>query len=248
MNALARLLACMIVLAALPARAAESVTIFAASSLADALDAIAPLMRAKGIEPRASYASSSLLARQIEQGAPADVFIAADMESMDRVRNAGRAPFAAPLLANDLVLVAPGHSAIGVLPLTPDATTAVLGATGRLATGDPDSVPVGRYAMQALEALKLDALKVRIAGAANARAALAFVARGEAPLGIVYASDAKADPRVRVVARFPVTSHAPIRYPVAAITNRPATSLALDILRSPEAAEIFRRAGFRTAF
>lgn len=248
MKALARLVALLALLcAALPVRA-ETVTIFAASSLAGAIDSLAPLLREKGLEARVSAASSSLLARQIEQGAPADLFIAADIESIAPLIASGRAREAAPLLANELVLIAPANSAIGDLPLTLPALTAALGAGGRLATGDPDMVPLGRYAAQALTSPKLDALRARLAGAANARAALTFVARGEAPLGIVYATDAMAEPRVRIVARFPATSHAPILYPLAAITDRPATARALEALRSPEAAEIFRRAGFRTGF
>ena len=237
----------LLLLACLPARAAEPVLIFAAASLADSLAAITPLLRAKGLEPRVSVASSSLLARQILEGAPADVFIAADLESMERVVAQGRAINPAAV-GNELVLVAPAHSAIGELPLTLPALTAVLGATGRLATGDPDTVPAGRYAAQALETLKLEALRPRLAGAANVRAALTFVARGEAPLGIVYQTDAKAEPRVRVIARFPAGSHAPIVYPVASVSGRPAAALALEVLRSPEASAIFRQAGFRAGF
>ena len=230
---------------ALPARAAERVTIFAAASLAEAVDALAPLFRAKGLELRASYASSSLLARQIEQGASADLFISADLESMARVEATKQAKETAPLLGNALAVVAPATSPLTELPLTVAAIEAALGTNGRLAIGDPEAVPAGRYAMQAFGTLKLDALKPRLAGAVNVRAALTFVARGEAPLGIVYATDAAAEPRVKIVSRFPETSHQAIVYPAARLSDRPPARIAYEILRSPEAAALFRKAGFR---
>ena len=223
--------------------------VFAAASLTDVLQQIAPhYAAASGVQVKFSFAASSALARQIESGARADIFFSADQEWMDYLaqRELIDAPSRRNLLGNRLVLIAPGTSQVA-LTLSADAPLlAALGPTGRLATGDPDSVPAGRYAKAALQSLNLwQAVQPRIVGAENVRAALMFVARGETPLGIVYATDAAVEPRVRVVDTFPEESHPPITYPVAAtrVAGADAPSF-LDFLRSEDAARAFARAGF----
>lgn len=225
-------------------------TIFAAASLQGSLDEVADAWtRESGRKVVISYAASSALARQIEQGAPADVFLSADSEWMDWLAARGRIDAASrvDLLGNELVLVAP-RSAPAVLTATPrELLPGDLGRDGRLAVAEVETVPAGKYAKQALQAIdRWDAVADRLAQAENVRAALAFVARGEAPLGIVYATDAKAEPDVRVVARFPADTHALILYPVASIAGRTTTSARdfLAYLRSRTALCIFLRAGF----
>ncbi len=238
------------VLVAAPARAqSNAVTVFAAASLKTALDEVDAAWIAKSGTPvAASYASSSALAKQIEQGAPADVFVSADIPWMDFLAAKGliRAESRVDLLGNALVLIAPqgGSEAITIAPGF--ALAAAVG-DGRLVTGDPASVPVGKYAKAALEKLGVWAeVAPKIAGAENVRAALALVARGEARWGIVYATDAASEPKVRVVATFPADSHPPIVYP-AALTKEgthPQAGAYLDFLKGEEAAKIFARAGF----
>lgn len=242
---------CVAAYAQAPAR--QPLTVFAAASLKTALDALADGAGvATGHPVRLVYAATPQLARQIEQGAPGDVFISADTEWMDYLAARGRIipGSRSDLFGNRLVLVAHGQTAIGTLPLTREAMIPALGHSGRLAVAEVNAVPAGRYAKAALISLGLwDDVANRLAMADNVRVALTYVARREAPLGIVYASDAAAEPGVRVVATFPFASHPPILYPAATIAGRsPEMGLAsaayLAFLRSPSAAAIFMANGF----
>lgn len=223
--------------------------VLAAASLQESLEAAADAWSAKGhARPVLSFAGSSALARQIEAGAPADLFISADEEWMDTLASKGliQPDSRAELLGNSLVLIAPAASRTQ-LKLAPGFPIGSALGTGRLALADPAGVPAGRYARQALEKLDVwDQVSARIAAGDNVRSALALVARGEAPLGVVYATDAKADPKVRVVGTFPPESHTPITYPVALLkTARSPDAEALrQFLLSPEAQAIFQRYGF----
>lgn len=211
-------------LVALPLRA-EPLTVFAAASLKNAFDEIgAAFTEETGVEIVFSYAGTSVLARQIEQGAPADVFAAANVDWVSYLEARGSLDPAStlPFAANELVLVAPATTAFDALfdLASSDDVLAVLGEDGRLAIALVDAVPAGIYARQALETLGLwDALSPRLAQSDNVRSALFLVARGEAPLGIVYASDALAEPAVQIVARFPASSHAPIIYSASRNAN-----------------------------
>ena len=232
--------------------AAAQPMVFAAASLREALDAAAQVWVEGGrSRPSISYAGSAALARQIEQGAPADLFLSADEAWMDWLQARGllRAGSRTALLGNRLVLIAPASApATTPLRLAPGvALGAALGAQGRLAVAETASVPAGRYARAALEQLGAwPQVAGRLAQTENVRAALALVARGEAPLGVVYETDARAEPRVRVVDTFPAGSHPPIVYPVALIAGaRSAQSEAfLEFLRSPAAATVFAARGF----
>jgi molybdate transport system substrate-binding protein len=242
-------LAAMIVLPLTSALAQSAdVTVFAAASLKNGLDAIvAEYQRASGKRVAVSYAASSALARQIEQGAPADLFLSADLDWMDYLqeRKLIRPETRRSLLGNRIVLVAPSDAAKPI-ELKSGALASALG-NGRLATANVASVPAGKYARAALESLGLwNEVSGKLAEAENVRAALTFVSRGEAPLGIVYETDAKADPRVAVVARFPETSHLPIVYPVALTASSKSADAAsfLDVLRDRKSAETFAREGF----
>jgi molybdate transport system substrate-binding protein len=229
-------------------------TVFAAASLQDALRAIEPAWRAAapGNPPlRFSFAASSALARQIEQGAPADLFASADEPWMDYLQERGLiAPDTrASPLANALVLVAPADGA--ARPSRLDRGTdlaALLGPNGRLATGDPAHVPAGRYAQAALEWMgQWQALAPRLARADNVRSALLLVERGEAPLGIVYATDARASRGVRVLGAFPAESHPPVTYPFAVTRRAAADARAralLAFLAGPATEETWRGFGF----
>jgi molybdate transport system substrate-binding protein len=202
----------------------ETLTVFAAASLADALRELNSQWAAQGKQaPRLSLAASSALARQIEQGAGADLFLSADEPWMDYLQQRSLIVDSSRIspLGNRLVLIAPREVAIQPLVLRQGTDlAAMLGAAGRLAVGDPAHVPAGRYAQAALQWLgQWDALAPRLARAENVRAALLLVERGEAPLGIVYATDAAASRSVRVLGRFPAASHPPISYPFA-ITRR----------------------------
>jgi molybdate transport system substrate-binding protein len=241
--------AVMTVLGAAPAQAEISgLVVFAAASLKNVLDAVAADFQARtGTRVLVSYGASSGLARQIEQGAPADLFISADLDWMDYLheRSLIRRDTRRSLLGNRIVLVAPAAVA-GDVDLKPGALSAAL-AGGRLATANVASVPAGKYGRAALEHLGLwGEVAGRLAEAENVRAALTFVARGEAPLGIVYETDARAEPKVRIVARFPETSHPPIVYPaaVASASRHDEASKFLQALRSPESAAIFAGEGF----
>jgi molybdate transport system substrate-binding protein len=222
--------------------------VFAAASLKNALDAIAAAHQSEtGQRVAVSYAASSALARQIEHGAPADLFISADRDWMDYLqsRNLVRPETRRNLLGNRLVLVAPAGRPRAV-DLAPAALIEALGS-GRLAVASIATVPAGRYGKAALEKLGLwAAVAGRLAEAENVRAALSFVSRGEAPLGIVYETDARADPGVAIVARFPEGSHPPIVYPAAlTISSRhPEAAAFLARVRAPASAAIFVREGF----
>lgn len=229
----------------------QPLTVFAAASLTDVLQQVgAEYTRASAVPVRFSFAASSALAKQIESGARVDLFFSADQEWMDylEARRLIASRTRRDLLANRLVLVAPADStvALKIGPRFPLLTA--LGANGRLATGDPESVPAGKYAKSALTSLGVwQDVESRLVRAENVRAALVFVARGEVPLGIVYATDATVEPKVRVVDVFPENSHTPISYPVAltAVAAQGAMDF-LDYLSSDTAQEIFRRAGFAT--
>jgi molybdate transport system substrate-binding protein len=233
-----------------PARAEHPVTVFAAASLGDVLDAVGHAYDAQGgVQVVFSFASSSALARQIEASGGADIFISADRDWMDEL---GKRGLLAPgtrrnLAGNRLVLVAPAASNVAV-KVAPhfDLQAALHG--GRLALADPDSVPAGKYARAALTTLGVwDSVAPHLAPAENVRAALAYVARGEAPLGIVYATDAQAEPRVKIVATFPDRTHPPIVYPAALLTGaKPRAKAFLAFLTGARARAMFARAGFLT--
>lgn len=231
------------------AQEARPVLVFAAASLQTALNAIAAeWQKETGKRVTFSYAASSALARQMEQGAPADMFASADLEWMNWVgeRNLIRPATRETLLANRLVLIAPTDLATS-LKIAPGFALAAAIGDSRLATGDPRAVPVGRYAQAALTHLGVwDQVRPLIAGADNVRAALALVARGEARYGIVYATDAKTEPRVKVVDTFPADSHPPVLYPFAltAASTNPDAAAFLAYLRSPAAIRIFEAEGF----
>lgn len=231
--------------------APEPVLVYAAASLQESLDAAAAAWTARsGQAVKISYAGSGTLARQIDQGAPADVFFSADRAWMDWLDQRGKIDPGSrrDLLGNTLVLVAPAATARQAVPLTADGLRRALGADGRLAMADTGGVPAGRYGKESLQTLGLwPAVSGRLAEADDVRGALAFVARGEAPLGLVYATDARVEPRVRVVARLPARSHAAIVYPVARVRAAPAQRSAgfLQFLGSAEAGRLFSGAGFR---
>jgi molybdate transport system substrate-binding protein len=233
---------------------AQEVTVFAAASLTDAMRALGTAWQAKGNPaPRFSFAASSALARQIEQGAPADLFMSADEPWMDYVqqRNLIVNDTRVSPIGNALVLVAPANAASPVTLARGTDLLALLGPQGRIATGDPAHVPVGRYAQAALTWMgQWDAVAPRLARADNVRAALLLVERGEAPYGIVYATDAAASPGVRVVGTFPAESHTPVTYPFAlarrAEGNAQARAL-LAFLSGPEARPVWQRFGFALA-
>lgn len=246
---------CALLLAALasPAHAAEArgPLVLAAASLQEALTAAADSWARKGhARPVLSFAASSALARQIAAKAPADLFFSADQEWMDYIaaRNLIVSATRADLLTNRLVIVAPVKSRVNLVVRPGFALAAALGG-GRLALADPDAVPAGRYAKEALTRLKVwPSVEGSIARAENVRAALALVARGAAPLGIVYATDARAESAVRVAGWIPASTHAPIIYPLArlAASSNPEAEGFRRFLVSAEGKGIFRRYGFGT--
>jgi len=230
----------------------QSIVVFAAASLADVLGEIDKAFTARtGIEVKASFAASSVLARQIESGAKADVLFSADEEWMDYLaqRNLLQPRSRHDVVGNRLVLIAPAASKVKIAIEPGFSVTEALGPNGRLATGDPDSVPVGKYAQAALTRLGAwNAIAPRLVRAENVRAALAYVARGEAPLGIVYATDAQAEKRVKVVGMFPADSHPPILYPVAATAAATANGMKFaEFVRGNVSRDIFIEYGFEPA-
>ncbi|HEY4252280.1 MAG TPA: molybdate ABC transporter substrate-binding protein [Roseomonas sp.] len=238
----------------IPARAQEALTVFAAASLTDVLRDFGQAWQQRGNPaPRLSFAASSTLARQIEQGAPADLFMSADEPWMDYVQQRDLIVNATRIspIGNALVLVAPADQARPVTLARDTNLAALLGAQGRIATGDPAHVPVGRYAQSALTWMgQWDAIAPRLARADSVRSALLLVERGEAPYGIVYSTDAAASQGVRVVGTFPAESHTPITYPFALMRRAEGNAQArafLTFLTSPEAAETWRRFGFALA-
>ena len=228
----------------------KTLTVFAAASMKNALDDIDAAYTAKtGIKVVVSYAASSALAKQIEQGAPADVFISADTDWMDYAigkKNINE-PTRVNLLGNSIVLIAPKDSKIDSVAIGPSFDLAKFIGDGKIATADVKSVPVGKYAKAALEKLGAwEAAEPKFAMTENVRAALALVARGEAALGIVYSTDAKVEPGVKIVGTFPTDSHPAIIYPVAATTTAKAeTADYLAFLRSSAAKAIFEKYGFK---
>ncbi|QCO67170.1 molybdate ABC transporter substrate-binding protein [Luteimonas yindakuii] len=256
---LVRRLAAMLVLLALlagcvprgkDADTAPALTVFAAASLKDAMDVATEGFHAQtGQLVRVSYAASPALARQIDRGAPADVFVSADLAWMDWLQQRGHvaAGDRHVLFGNTLVLVAHAGGDTSAVALAPGTDLVARLHGGRLALATTASVPAGRYAKAALQSLSLwDGVAAHVAETDNVRAALMLVARGEAPLGVVYASDALAEPSVRVVATFPPGSHPPIVYPAARIARSTHAQAAafVDWLQTPAAQAIFRARGF----
>lgn len=232
------------------------VDVFAAASLREVLDAaVADHRRRSGRTVRATYAGSAQLARQIEQGAPADLFVSADELWMNWLEQRGWIEPATRrrLASNSLVLIAPVATPVTPVNLASPVDLAARLGDGRLAVAEAN-VPAGRYAREALTGLNLwRSVEHRLAPGGDVRAALALVARGEAPLGVVYATDARAEPRVRVVASFPAASHAPIIYSAALLQRRdeagdPAAAQGfLDLLNGADGLALFRRFGFAPA-
>jgi molybdate transport system substrate-binding protein len=245
------LLAFVLAAACLPGASARAsdITVFAAASLKNALDdAVARYETKTGVKVTVSYAASSALAKQIEAGAPADIFFSADLDWMDVLEKKNLIDVASrkTLLGNTLVLIAPKDSTVS-LPMKKNLPLlGALGPEGKLAMANVDSVPAGRYGKAALIYFGVwDEVAPRVAQADNVRAALSFVAKGEAPLGIVYGTDANAEPSVRVIGTFPEESHPKILYPVALLAGAKADArYFLQFLLSPEAAPAFESQGF----
>jgi molybdate transport system substrate-binding protein len=233
-----------------PAQAEDkTIVVFAAASMKNALDDIDTAFTAKtGVKVSASYAASSTLAKQIEQGAPADIFVSADTDWMDYAigkKNINEST-RVNLLGNSIVLIAPKDSKIDNVAIGPGFDLAKLAGDGKIATGDVKAVPVGKYAKAALEKLGAwQAAEPKFAMAESVRAALTLVARGEAVLGIVYSTDAKVEPGVKIVGTFPADSHPPIIYPVAATaTAKPESNDYIAFLRSQAAKTVLEKYGF----
>ena len=241
--------ACVLLMLPLPA-AAQSLMIFAASSLKESLDeALAHWQRLQTVRARAVYASSAALARQIEHGAPAHLFISADRAWMEYLLQRGLVERSgiSIVAGNRLVLIAPSRVNLSLEIVPGFALERALGG-GRLALGNPNHVPAGRYAREALEHLGVwPMVRDRLARAESVRGALNFVARGEARLGIVYRSDAHAEPRVRIVSMFPANVHTPIEYPAAIRvgSNRPVEARSIiEFLRAQQGQRILVAHGF----
>lgn len=243
------LLAIAVTIFSIAPAAADDVTVFAAASLTNAMSEVGRVFEQKeNKKVLLSFASSSALAKQIENGAPVNVFLSADVEWMDYLE---KRKLIVPtsrfdLLGNRLVLITPADSSISVTP-TAGFDLAALLKGGLLATGDPDHVPAGKYAKAALQKLGVwDSVAAQIARADSVRAALALVERGEAPLGIVYATDAAISAKVRVAGVFPEDLHLPITYPAALVEGK-ATPVAvrfLEFLKTNEAKAVFNKYGF----
>lgn len=228
---------------------AEDITVFAAASLTNAMQNLGKAYEAKtGTGVKFSFASSSAIAKQIESGAPADLFISADTEWMDYLQQRGLIDVATrkDILSNRLVLIAPADSTIQLKIAPGFALAQALGKGGRLSTGDPDFVPVGRYARSALTNLGVwNDVADRLLRAENVRSAMAFVSRGEAPLGIVYLSDVGVDKKVRIVDTFPTSSHLPIVYPAAVVKGAKAGAADFyAFILTPESRAVFEKYGF----
>jgi molybdate transport system substrate-binding protein len=232
------------------ANAAERVlTVFAAASLTNVLQEIGAAYTTESAVPvRFSFAASSALARQIESGSPADAFVSADQDWMDYLQQRDLIDRATrrDVVSNSLVLIAPADSNVVLRIGNGFAIAAALGAGARLSIGDPSAVPAGKYAQAALTNLGVwSAVEKRTVGADNVRTALNFVARGEAPLGIVYATDARSEPKVRVVDTFPAHSHEPITYPAAATrSGGDEAEKFVRFLAGAKARGLFDKAGF----
>ncbi len=233
-----------------PAAAQNTLTVFAAASMRNALnDVDAAFSKASGVKVTASYAASSALAKQIAQGAPADAFVSANVKWMDFLeqKKLVAAGTRINLLGNQLVLIAPKDSRLDHLKIEKGFDIAKLAASGRIAVADTKAVPAGLYAKAALTSLSAwKAAEPKLAQAENVRATLAYVARGETPLGIVYATDAHVEPKVKVIGVFPVGSHPAITYPVAGIaaSKNAHVTRYLHFLQTPAAKAIFEKYGF----
>jgi len=242
-------LLCLEIIASLPAAAEQpQILVFAAASLSETVQELSTnYEKTAQVTVKSSFDSSSVLARQIEAGAQADVFFSADTAWMDYLqsRNLIKPGSRKNLLGNSLVLIAPAQSQIQLRIAPHFPLMAALG-NGRLATGDPDSVPAGRYARSALATLGVwDEVALRLARAENVRVALLYVARGETPLGIVYATDALADKSVRVVDTFPADTHEPIVYPIALTKSAKSEAAGfIAYLSGPQGRDIFVKHGF----
>jgi len=229
--------------------AEERLTVFAAASLKNALDAVNSACEASvGEKANVSYAASSALAKQIEEGAPADIFISADLDWMKYLadRNLVKSETEVQLLGNRIVLVAPADSR-ATTSIAPSFDLAGLIGDGKLAMGDVKAVPAGKYGKAALKSLRVwNSVEGKVAQAENVRAALKLVATGEAALGIVYQSDAKAEPGVKVIGTFPEDTHPPIVYPAAQLAASTAGRVPafLECLRSDAAKALFEKQGF----
>jgi molybdate transport system substrate-binding protein len=223
---------------------AQAPTVLAAASLKEALDEVASSYPGR---PVIAYGSSAALARQIENGAPADIFISADLDWMDYVekKNLLAPGTRSNLLGNRLVLIAPAKQPVKLQP-APGFPIAMALGSGRIALAEPNSVPAGKYAKAAFEKLGVwDQVAPRVAAAENVRAALALVSRGETPLGVVYQTDANAERGVVVAGVFPADTHPPIVYPIAALKGaKPGATAFLEFLSQPRARQIFERHGF----
>jgi len=241
------------VLVSLPAGAQDTkkpeLLVFAAASLTNVLGELATAYTAQGgIGVKTSFAASSVLARQVEAGGKADVFISADQEWMDYLQTRGLIDKSSRrnLVGNRLVLIAPADSKVEIR-IAPGFKLADALHGGRLSTGDPDTVPVGRYARSALISLGVwDELEDRLVRADNVRSAMMFVSRGESPLGIVYTTDALVDSKVRIVDIFPENTHAPITYPAATVRGaKPEAIGFIYFLGSPQASDTWKKSGFQ---
>jgi len=249
MHILAGIIALAVTLSCAQAMAQESITVFAAASLKNSLDDVdAAFTKATGIKVTVSYEASSTLAKQIEQAAPADVFVSADLKWMDYLvdKKLIKPDTRVNLLGNKLVLIASQDSKLSNVKIGPGFDIAKLAGDGRIATGDVKAVPVGIYAQAALEKLGVwSSVEPKMAMTSNVRAALVLVARGEAPLGIVYSTDAKVEPGVKIVGTFAEDTHPPIIYPVAAtVSAKPEATPYLAFLRSQAAKSILEGYGF----
>ncbi len=233
-----------------PAAAQETITVFAAASLKNAFDDTnTAFTKATGVKVVASYAASSALAKQIEQGAPADVFISADLKWMDYVNEHKliKPDTRVNLLGNKLVLIAPQDSKLNHVTIGQGFDIAKLAGSGRIAVADVKAVPAGLYAKAALTSLGAwAAAEPKLAQAENVRATLAFVARGETPIGIVYETDATIEPKVKIIGVFPDGSYPPVTYPAAATSasRNAAVTRYLHFLRTEPAKAIFKKYGF----
>ena len=234
---------------AAPAAMAQDVLVLAAASTKNAVDKLASQFKAKtGLSVTSSFAASSALAKQIENDAPADIFISADLDWMDYLqkRNMIKTDSRTNLLGNELVVVVPKGTALKP-DLSKGGKLAEQLGDGRLATGDPSNVPVGKYAKAALESLgQWKAVEPKLARADSVRAALVLVSRGEVPMGIVYRTDAAIDPGVEVAAVFPPDSYPPIVYPAALVAASKSAGAAafLDYMKSPEGMAVWTEFGF----
>jgi molybdate transport system substrate-binding protein len=233
---------------AAPASAQQkTITVFAAASMKNALDDVnAAFSNQSGIKVVTSYGASSALARHIEFGAPADIFLSADIDWMGWALKAMNKETLLYLLGNRLVLVAPKDSPVDHVTVSQGFDLAKLIGDGRIAMGQVNAVPAGKYAKEALETLGVwTSVAGKVAAAEDVRAALALVARGEAVLGIVYETDAKVEPKVKIVGVIPPDSHREILYPVAATANaKPGAMPYLAFLRSAAGKAVFEQYGF----